>query len=122
MNDIAPKDDGRGKHSTEKTVDKHRIRKHVETFNPGVSHYRREHAPNKLCLPSDISIKMMWKNYEEKYPNFYCSYNVYRSVVSKEMNISFTKLGVEQCEWCLAHEKAEHEHLSDESCSECDRW
>ena len=122
MNDIAPKEDGRGKHSTRKTVDKHLIRKHVETFNPGVSHYRREHAPNKLYLPSDISIKMMWENYEEKYPSFQCSYNVYRSVVSKEINISFTKLGVEQCELCLAHEKAEHEHLSDESCSECDRW
>ena len=65
---------------------------------------------------------MMWKNYEEKYPSFTCSYNIYQSVVSKEMNKSFTKFGVKQCEVCLAHEQAEHKHLSNESYSECDRW
>ena len=54
----------------------------------------------------------MSENYEEKYPSCKCSYNVYRSAVSKDVNTSFTKLGVEQSELCLAHEKAEHEHLS----------
>ena len=67
-------------------------------------------------MPSDILIKMIWENYEEKYRSFKCS------VISKEMDISFTKLDVEQCKAYLAHEKAEREHLSDESCNECGRW
>ena len=75
------------------------------TFNLQVSHYRRAHAPNRLYLPSDINIKFMFAHYIKNLESqtdavSYVSY----CPVLKEMKISFTKLGEEECEICSKHE------------------
>ena len=41
----------------------------------------------------------MLKDFKLKHPDFQCAYETYRKTV-RELNISFTKLGEEQCEVC----------------------
>ena len=74
------------------------------SFHPCISHYRRAHAPHRLYLASDISVRMMYDDFKAVHPDFSCCYQTYRKVVVS-MNISFTKLGEEQCETCLPFEK-----------------
>ena len=68
---------------------KKKIRNQIDSFNPGISHYRREHAPNRRYLPSDISIKMMAGDFSQNLPNSQSSFNEYRGEISKKMNVSF---------------------------------
>lgn len=82
---------------------------HVESFNPCISHYRREHAPKRRYLPSDISIKSMYEDYISHEPEKPITYQSYRKIVN-DKNISFAKLGEEECEKCVKQE----EHLKDE--------
>ncbi|VVC98686.1 unnamed protein product [Leptidea sinapis] len=72
------------------------------TYNPAISHYRREHAPRRLNLPSDITITMMHTDFNKLYPDLACSYEVYRRVV-KKLNMSFAVLGNEECELCAVY-------------------
>lgn len=109
-----------GKHTKTTKIDRDVIKAHVESFHPAVSHYRREHAPNKRYLPSDTTIQMMYSDFKEKCNNFNCSYEVYRSVVSKEMNISFTKLGNEECEACESFQLHNPEHTKENPSTNCD--
>ena len=37
------------------------IKAHINQFNPSVSHYRRNHAPLRLYLPPELSIREMCK-------------------------------------------------------------
>ncbi len=60
-------------------------------------------------LPSDVTVKLMFANFIEKGNR--CSYETYRKTV-KSKNISFTKLGEEECECCLLqdqHVRADHQ-------------
>lgn len=71
---------------------------HIETFNPTISHYRREHAPNVRYLPSDVTITFIYQHFIKKFPESdrnYILYEYYRCKV-KEKNISFAQLGHEQ--------------------------
>ena len=101
---LAPPKDQRGRQAAVNKLVVKTLDEHIESFNPCVSHYRREHAPNRRYLPSDITIKMMHSDYLDK--GNACSYETYRKVV-KDKKISFAKLGEEECEDCLEH--AEHE-------------
>lgn len=109
-----------GKHAKTPKVDRDVIKAHVEAFNPAVSHYRREHAPHKRYLPSDLSIQLLFSDFREKHPDFVCSYEVYRNVVTKEMKISFTKLGHEECEVCETFLLHNPEHTKENPCTDCD--
>ncbi|XP_031333901.1 uncharacterized protein LOC116163910 [Photinus pyralis] len=101
-------------------VDHEVIVKHIESFEPSISHYRREHAPNRRYLPSDLTITKMHEDFVKKHQNFKCSYDLYRSEVSK-LNISFVKLGHEQCERCEHFNLHEHnkENVQIENCETC---
>lgn len=123
-NTILHRNGRQGKHSKTPKIDRNLIRSHVESFQPAVSHYRREHAPNKRYLPSDITINKMHSDFKQKY-KITCSYEVYRSVVTKEMNISFAKLGNEQCEVCECFSFHNPEHTKENleaECDECLSW
>lgn len=78
------------------------IKDHIRKFNPCVSHYRREHAPNRFYLPSELDVNDMYNDYvicaEEKGGKKVSYVTYWRHV--KNMNISFAKLGVEECEVC----------------------
>ena len=95
--------------------------KHIESYEPGISHYRREHAPYCLYVDPSLSIVDMYGSYTklcvEKGVKVLSSSSYYRTI--KEMNISFAKLGHEQCEGCLGYD--EHPCLSDlvDSCECC---
>ncbi|KAK7169041.1 hypothetical protein R3I93_005136 [Phoxinus phoxinus] len=118
-NERIPKDQ-RGRHTPGNKLDLQPLLDHIESFHPSVSHYRREHAPHRRYLPSDISIKLMYADWLEKGNR--CSYETYRKAV-RQKNISFTKLGEEECEECLLHEQ--HEHACDDDvmdCLQCERW
>ncbi|XDV29395.1 hypothetical protein PO909_032529 [Leuciscus waleckii] len=113
--------DQRGRHTPPgNKLDLQPLLDHIESFHHSVSHYRREHAPHHRYLPSDISIKLMYADWLEKGNR--CSYETYRKAV-RQRNISFTKLGEEECEECLLHEQ--HKHACDDDvidCLQCERW
>ena len=110
-------------------IDYSKIKKHIESFHPSISHYRREHAPNRRYLPTDVTIRSMYDDYKSKFEENACSYESYRQTV-KQMNISFVQLGGEQCEKCLQnslHVKETHQQSSSSSelpfdCIKCNHW
>lgn len=119
---LAPPADQRGRHEPANKLDLEPLYAHIESFNPTVSHYRREHAPCRRYLPSDISIKLMFADYLEK--GHKCGYDNYRKAV-RSKNISFTKLGEEECEICLLqdqHTEEKHQMEAPENCPQCDKW
>lgn len=107
-------------------IDRNIIMKHVESFKPTVAHYRREHAPERRYLPSDINITIMYNDFKTKYPNINFSYYLYREVVST-MKISFVKLGHEECWACesfILHSKvtSHKKDALDENCDDCNNF
>lgn len=87
--------DRRGAHkpkhafSDEKKKD---IDDHIMSFNPCVSHYRRSHAPNRLYLPAEITIRKMLESYnEEKTDSERISYTAYERAV-KAKNITDSQI------------------------------
>lgn len=80
-------------------IDVESLKLHIKSFNPLVAHYRREHAPNRRYLPSEINAKFMFDDFLQKHPDHQCSYDFYRKQLRK-LNIYFTKLGHEECELC----------------------
>lgn len=116
---ITPPTDMRGAKSHVK-IEKEIIKEHIESFNPSISHYRREHAPNTRYLPSDISMTAMYADFRVKNPEFKVSYDTYRNVLHS-MNISFTKLGHEECERCVSfsHQDPNHTAEKDPNCEKC---
>ena len=115
-----PKPDQRGNNLAHKRLDHKQICDYIESFNPGISHYRREHAPQRRYLPSEITIKAMHGDFLEKYLDSHCSYNLYREVA--KLNISFAVLEVEECETCLSHKMADHDHPQNQFCDKCNSW
>lgn len=110
-----PPRDGRGKYPR-KVIDRGNICAHIESFKPCIAHYRREHAPLRRYLPSDITINFMFSDFTQKHGNV-CSYDLYRKTVNT-LNISFTKLGNEQCEFCEIFDR--HEHARENRCDSCE--
>lgn len=105
-------------------IDRTDIINHIQSFHPTISHYRREHAPKRLYLPSDISITLMYKHFKESYPEADFSYELYRKEVAN-LNISFTKLGHEECWECEAyqiHQKETHHIHAESDCDICKEW
>lgn len=97
---ISPKQDMRGRHTAHNVINRDDIKANILKYNPCVSHYRREHAPNRKYLPSELSIAQMYSDFQkEQRDSIKCSYDLFRTVIA-EMNISFVKLGHEECERC----------------------
>lgn len=98
----------------------------MELLNPVVAHYRREHAPNRRYLASEISATYMYNGFKEKFPEMHCSYDHYREIL-KNMNISFVKLRNEECEICETynqHIKSNMDHKNQHlyACNICMKW
>lgn len=116
-----PKPDERGIHSSKKSLNhKTLVESHIQSYNPSISHYRRDHAPNRKYLPSDITIRDMHQNFVQKY-EMHISYELYRRIFATK-GISFAKLGHEECWSCekrLTHEKALN-HKKENLVTNCD--
>lgn len=118
---LAPPEDKRGRHEPANKLDMAPLIQHIGSFHPSASHYRREHAPLRWYLPGDITMKLMFSDFIEKGNR--CSCETYRKAV-KSLNISFTKLGEEECECCLLqhqHVRADHQGEAVQNCEQCDR-
>ena len=100
--------DKRGRHAPKHKLSPEElqfIQDHIRSYNPCISHYRREHAPNRYYLPPELTVVEMHADYEDE-----CKKNEIRSVTYQrytkeisEMNISFAKTGDERCEVCEEH-------------------
>ena len=94
--------DMRGRHQPKHKFSKSlidNVKNRINSYHPSVSHYRRAHAPLSKYLPPHLSVKKMYIDYTEKCNDQLLHYESYRKIV-REMNISFTKLGEEECEAC----------------------
>ena len=101
---IKPPAEKRGKHKPNHAMtdeDLDAINIHIESFGPTISHYRRAHAPLRR-FPPELTVKLMYGYFKESYQNIKCSVDTYRRRVKKK-NISFSKLGEEECEVCQAN-------------------
>ena len=88
------------------------VKAHIKSFNPGISHYRRKHAPHRLYLDPSLTIQDMFRDYKNKTTSHPVSQSTYYREV-KAMNISFAKLGHEECEQCMVYDR----HLKDGDCT-----
>ena len=73
-----------------------KVTNHILSFNPSISHYRRAHAPKRMYISPEFNVSGMYKDFCTSNP-VKISYNYYNKKV-KRMNISFAKLGEEECE------------------------
>ena len=66
---ISPNIDRRGKNlrPCPHKVD-HEIRQNINSYNPSISHYSWENAPNRRYLNPDITVKQMWMDFAKKNP------------------------------------------------------
>ena len=109
---ISPNIDRRGKNLRPHKVDHEIIRQHINSYNPSISHYSRENAPNRRYLNPDITVKQMWMDFAEKNPAG-GGYQIYFNVFQEEY-IVFSRPSVDDCEICLMHE----EHINNEDMNE----
>ena len=79
------------------TEDVKKIHDHILLYNPCITHYRRQHAPNRLYISPMYSSRKMYKDFKESNPDLKVSHTRYWEEI-KAMNISFVKLGEEECE------------------------
>ena len=102
---IRPLNDRRGKHTPKHALSDETLElidRHIESFHPETSHYRREHAPLRRYLPPELNITLMHKLFDEDNPKMCFRRTYARRVQAK--NVSFCKLGEEECEVCEAIE------------------
>lgn len=69
-----------------------------------------------------MTIVWTHEDFENKYPQVKMTYETYRQKL-KKMNISFAKLGHEECAYCEVF-KLHHHKQNDlqENCDECNSW
>ncbi|CAH2101388.1 unnamed protein product [Euphydryas editha] len=99
----------RGTYELKNVIDKDVIIAHIKSYNPVVSHYRREHAPHKLYLPSDTTLISMHHS---------SSFETYHRVL-RELNITFARLGNEECEQCALFKSHEDRNECSKDPSSC---
>lgn len=116
---LHPDSDKRGKQPSANKISDVEFSEHLESFKPTISHYRRAHAPNVRYLPADVTVTLMHEDFLKKYPNVKMSYETYRQRV-KKMNISFTRLGHEECSVCESLKLHDHDKNNlQEDCDAC---
>lgn len=115
--------DQRGGNRVDFTEMHQHVDRHIKSYNPCISHYRREHAPNRLYLPHELSVREMHSDFLAKHEDQKINYSTYLRRV-QSMNISFAKLGDEQCELCEELKLTPHdleEGICKEDCGVCAR-
>ncbi|CAH2010131.1 unnamed protein product [Acanthoscelides obtectus] len=89
--------------------------KHINSFNPVVSHYNLKHTPNRRFLPPDLTIKYMWQDFCNLQK---ISYDLYRRIFEKQ-NIGFKKPSQDECAQCLKHKVHIIRQCDASSCKIC---
>ena len=116
---LAAEPDQRGRKKLADNPLHEEIDNHIKSYNPCISHYRREHAPNRLYLPHGLTIADMHKHYNEGHPERKVDYTTYMRRVNN-MNISFAKLGEEECEVCTSLKMNDEHQMVNSECVKVD--
>ena len=134
--------DKRGKHSPKhkaKQEDTEFMTKHILSYQPQIAHYRHEYVPKRLYLPPELTVREMYSDYVDNcnIESAKCFSYVKYSRKIKELNISFAKLGCEECELCDEHKvhlensitgsfdktpKNDRNEMCEELCDKCISW
>lgn len=115
---MTPKPDLRGHSSPPSAANLAAVLKeHIERYNPMTPHYRYMHAPKRRYLAPDLSRVIMYQHLIEERGQI-CSFERFRVAV-RAANISFTKLGSEECETCQAFNMHVSACDDNESCEIC---
>lgn len=115
--------DRRGQHEpSNKLSDAFRdqVIQHIEKYRPQVSHYRRDHAPNRRYLPSELSISEIYRTFSDELISRgekTCSFPYFYKVF-KQQNISFAVPENDLCTKCMKHKQA-HPDDDTHDCSSC---
>lgn len=104
---------GENRGGKRKEVNRNEIRKHILSYNPVVSHYRRHNSPFTKYLPRELSIREMHLDFLKKYPQERCSDETYRKEI-KKMKISLNMPRGDKCDECFLYSE-EKKKYSDES-------
>lgn len=110
--------DKRGKAKLEINPVHEIVDNHIRSYNPAISHYRRDHAPKRLYLPHELTIQDMYTNFMEQNPDNKLHYSTYTRRINF-LNISFAQLGLEECELCQALDLKEHEKIGNACTPSC---
>ena len=81
------------------------IRQHINSYRPQPSHYRLFHAPNRRYLPQQLSIRQIFRDYNDKEGSVQVSWGSFHTIFSRE-NISFTPPSADECDACELHQTA----------------
>ena len=115
---LTPKPDMRGKASPQfALILETELKNHIERYRPVAPHYRYMHAPNRRYLPHDLSAAMMYGHLVEERGRI-CTYERFRQAL-RAANVSFTKLGSEECETCKIFNVHVTTCTNHEDCSIC---
>lgn len=95
--------ENRGKYDKVR-CDREVIQKHINSFCPTVSHYRRHNAPNVRYLPPGLTLKIMLNDFKLKHPDKPCSMEIYRQTL-KNMHVSLHTPKSDICEECSLYKQ-----------------
>lgn len=117
--------DDRGKtareilHNNQDILDQ-KIKDHVESYYPVVSHHKLMHAPKRRYLPSELSVTNLWKNI---CLNIKVSYERYRAVFCS-MNIGFDSPSQDDCGAysVYSNHKIDIADYKEEICKKCQSY
>lgn len=104
--------DKRGRHIPANKKDHSVILKHIEKYNPQVSHYRREHAPNRRYITSETNLKNMFEDFKSRNPDYKCTYSTHYAVFKKE-NIGFGEPKEDMCDVCAVYKNLNANEFTD---------
>lgn len=110
INDLPCLEDRRGKKrgAQMKQVSENnyqKIKQHIDSYHPQVSHYNIAHAPHRKYLPSDLTVHQLHKDFKSKGNQL--SYETYRKVFEKE-NIGFSAPTQDDCSVCSVYKHHTH--------------
>ena len=114
-NAVTASPDQRGRKVSPINTQHDAIDRHIKSYNPCISHYRREHTPNRLYLPHGLTVKSMHENFKETNTETTADYTTYLRRVNA-LNISFAQLGEEEWEVCIRLERSTHSRTADDEC------
>ncbi|KAF0313435.1 40S ribosomal protein S3 [Amphibalanus amphitrite] len=97
---LIPKQDGRGRAANPVAARlEDELQRHIERYRPMAPHYRYLHAPRRRYLAPDLNAAVMYQQLVEEKGKI-CSYERFRKAL-RSANVSFARLGQEECEICV---------------------
>ena len=98
-----------------------KMREHIESYKPNVSHYTRKNAPNRRYLDSELDINIMFNDFKETFSSSTgptgCN-EVYRQVFAAA-NIGFSAPRHDECDACLVFDAHIEDGHEVENCHIC---